>query len=83
MMLLLLNVSSYDERWAKALEAAKKYDYVVIDSKNLIFVVVDKLAKLIEEECTECEHVEVNISDISFTNIFCILFHCIYLFSWS
>lgn len=66
-MLLLLNVSSYHERWAKALEAAKKYDYVVIDSKNLIFVVVDKLAKLIEEECTEDEHVEVNIRDISFT----------------
>ena len=66
-MWLLLNVSSYDERWEKALEAAKKYDCVVIDSKNLIFVVVDKLTKLIVEECTEYEHVEVNISDISFT----------------
>ena len=66
-MWLLLNVSSYHERWAKALEAAKKYDYVVIDSKNLIFVVVDKLTKLIEEECTEDEHVEVIIGEISFT----------------
>ena len=66
-MWLLLNVSSYDERWAKALEAAKKYDCVVIDSKNLIFVVADKLSQLIEEECTKDEHVEVNIGEISFT----------------
>lgn len=63
MMWLLLDVSSSDARWEKALEAAKKYDCVVIDSKNLIFVVADNLSKLIKEECTDYEHIEISIGE--------------------
>lgn len=67
-MLVLLNLSPMNSGWQAALNKAKEMDRYAIVSRNMLFVVTDKLCELIKQECSDKADISVSIKE----NEFCI-----------